>query len=256
MAAPIMDKLLPPIVFLVGLMVVFISLVAAMTPTIESNQNSQFNAPHGLGPVDYFMMFPNGTYAQSGIWAPDPFIANYSKTMVRTPPCSNSYATQRFWNNATSSEHHHSIYLFLIRKHAVDLSGDRHELYFQQQGGWLGAQDYDDALHVNDWTKTYANSSDPSWYATINLRHAYSVVLRPGPGSNNTFTSFQTWNFNLTIMQLINATHATDPWTIVAQLFTFSLPGVPLFILGLIMVPIYATIAVVAYALVRSVFPF
>jgi hypothetical protein len=254
MAAPIMDKVIPPIVFLVALLTVFVMIVTAMTPTIESNQNSSFNPPKGWTSPDYFIMFANGTYSYNGIWTPDPMAVNYSMTSIGGD--GDAIAHFKFHNGARDDEKSHDISMWPVRRELFDLSGDRHQLRFYQSGGWLGLQEYRDRISPNDWDRTYANSSDPSWFASINLRHVYNLVLRPGTGSNNTFTSFLTWNFNLTLLQLNNATQSINPWTIVSQLFTFSLPGVPWFITGLIMMPIAATVMVVSYAVIRSVFPF
>ncbi len=255
MAAPIMDKVIPPIVFLVGMLTCFVVVVGAMTPTIESNLQAPYQTGEGWSEPDYFLMFANSTWIQSGVYEPDPLLVDSSMTIHGTPPFIQA-DYYHFWNNGTAGEKDHPIRVLFITRYSTDLSGDRHEIFFEQHGGWAGVQTYRDKIHLGDWDKSYANSSDPSWFAIVNLRHGYELVLRPGIGSNNTFSSFMSWNFNLTMVLLLNQTTSLNPWGIVFQLFTYQLPDIPLFLQILIMAPIQVTIAIVSYALVRSVFPF
>lgn len=255
MAAPIMDKVIPTMVFVMGLMTAFILIVNWMAPTISSNLNSQYLPPGELQPTDWeTTIFVNGTYV---VWSPDPLHMNYSITKGsffsdNDPP------TAVFGTDHSKYPHEaNDITYWGIRNVYGNLySVDKHQLRFMQHGGWLGVQKYSATINLDDWDKEFnTTGAVPYWHATLNLRHSYLLSLTPTSGKN-VWGSFMNWTFDLRLEHLVNGTHGEDPWTIAAQLFTFSLPGVPFFLQGLIMTPIWVAIGIAAYAIVRSVFPF
>lgn len=254
MAAPVMDKLIPTSVFIIAMMATVIQFTIWMTPTINDNVSSNIEAPDIYSNPDYLTtMYENGTYV---VWDPNPYHMNYSAREtdfwsdgVTSPTCtfSSDYPKEAknivYWGIASKWGHQ-----------GLPDDHDLHELRFMQHGGWAGAEKYSRTIYPDDWHMEYNNSASPYWYCNIQLRHTYLVSLAPTYG-NDTWTSFYNWTFDLRIEHLINGTQKASPWTVVAQLFTFSLPGVPLFIQALIMVPIGVAVAIVTYALVRSVFP-
>jgi hypothetical protein len=252
MAAPLMDKVLPPIVFLIGLMTAFLLIVVEMNPTIESNLQNSNNAPNQPGVPDFErLLFSNETWSW---FSPQSFSVDSSMRVLNYPATLDSQKAVKFTNPSESS---HPISLWVIAKHLGDIgSTDRHQLLFKQSGGDLGLKTYYCIVDKDSYNILAVNGSMVSAFSVnVMLRHNYVAIITPGPGSTDAYVSFMTYNFNVSVGYRVG-NMSTDPWSIAAQLFTFSLPGVPLIINALIMVPILVTVGVVAYIVVRSVLPF
>jgi hypothetical protein len=251
MAAPLMDKVLPPIVFLVGLMTAFILILIYMNPTIESNQQASNNSPSQISAMDYEkLLFTNDTFSW---FTPDPFTVTPADRTTNYPLLLDSEMAVKFTNPAETS---HPISMWVIAKHLGDYGGERYELMFKQAGGTLGLKTWYTIVDSTSWSVIQMNGTVVKALAVhVPLRHEYTVIVTPGPGSADAALSFMQYNYNITIGYKVG-NQSTDPWVIVGQLFTFSLPGIPLFINALIMTPILITVGVVAYIVIRSVFPF
>lgn len=252
MGAPTFDKVLPPIVFLVSVLTVFLFLIIAMNPTIESNLQNNNPAPGSITQPDYeTMIFTNTTMSW---FSPNPAHVTIANRLDSWPI---TFDSKRV-HYTSSLESSHPITAWIIGKQIGDLgSMDRHSIVFKQSGGWLGTQNYFCTVNSNDWVITTAISNGTiitSFACEIVLRHNYFVVVTPGPGNNDAYTSFLMYDYNMSVgMKTGNI--STDPWAIASQLFTFNLPGVPAFLTALILAPIFVTIGVVAYIVVRSAFP-
>jgi len=252
LASPLNDKVLPAVIFLIGLMTVFILIVISMNPTIESNLQATHNAPSALDAPDYEkMLLTNLTYSWS---SPNPFEVTPSDRTIDYPALSNSERAVQFTNPGEAS---HPISMWVIGKHLFDYGGDRYELFFKQSGGTLGLKTYYCFVDQNSWTiLSLSNATTVAALAVnIELRHTYIVIVTPGPGYTDATTSFMDYNFNVSIGYKVG-NQSTDPWVIASQLFTFSLPGVPVFLTALIMTPIWASVGIVAYIVIRGALPF
>lgn len=253
MAATTFDKVLPPIVFLTALLGAFIILLSAMNPTIESNKQANNNVATLPGIPDFeHLMFQNNSEIYL---TPNPRSINASDRITNYPILPDSKAI----TFSCPGESNFKIKMWVVGKELGDISGDRHELFFSQVGGWFGIQNYGNLVVPGAFVgTTYSNGTAGVYMAHIKLRHTYDIFITNGPGSTGGGASisddYYAYNYNITIGYPANATSA-NPWTIVAGLFTFNLPGVPYYVTALIMGPIYITIAMTAYILVRSALP-
>jgi hypothetical protein len=263
MAATTADTVLPPIVFLTALVGGFIIIVAAMNPTIESNLQAN-RTPGSLGGIPDYLhtLFPNST---ENYLNPAPYSVSASDRIVNFPAGVVGHRID--FTSDASSEKHHPVHMWAVGKELGDISGDRHELYFQQDGGWFGIQDYGCMLTIDAFaTRNFTLNGETHcvYQGAVKLRHTYDVFITNGPHTNasgdfltesvSIALDYLNYDFNVTVGYSNNGT-GTNIWAIVAGLFTFNLPGVPFYITALIMGPIYVTIAVTAYILVRSALP-
>lgn len=254
MAATTFDKVLPPAVFLTALLGAFLIFVNAMNPTIESNLQMG-NTPPPISDIPDFQhqMFTGNSET---FLTPNPFTVSSSMRTTNWPVVPSSPA-QTF---TSAGEPSFSIRMYVIGKHVGDISGDRHELNFQQTGGWLGIQHYGSTVGPSGFFGvTYANGTSGVYMCHIQLRHTYDVFITNGPGNTAGGASinndYYAYNYNISIGYESNLSTGTNAWAIIAGLFTFNLPGVPFYITALIMAPIMVTIALVAYIIVRSALP-
>lgn len=255
MGAPTYDKVLPPLVFLIALLTAFLFLVIQMNPTIQENQQAAHTAPTPYSAPAYeSQLFENNTMT----WlTPNPYTVTPADRLTNYPLSMGSSTKHIF---STPQESSFNIHLFIIGQWTVYPFGDRHQLSFEQSGGWFGIQLYQVLVNYpDDWVVTTINGTGTGTIVTsmaceIPLRHVYTVLVTPGPGENNVISSFESYNYNISI-GLRTGNMSTNPWVIAGQLFTFNLPGMPLWMNALIMTPIFATIGVVAYIVIRSAFP-
>lgn len=249
MAAPTMDKILPPVLFLIALLTAFVAIVGGMATTIQSNLNEGWDSPGTRGIPDYMRMFTDGTYS---IWTPVSYAINDTKIHDDWPLFD---TIQTVFENPQEDEH--EIEMSAISGYWLGTQ-DLVNLFFQQEGGWLGLQRYYSwAKYPGDFTEGYDVAGNlVNYKATIYLRHEYLVVLG---GYNESSASLdaqiEAWNFNVTLVHSINSTSSASPWTIVGQFFTFNLPGIPQWLSVLIAAPIMVVVAIAAYILIRGALP-
>lgn len=258
MAAPTMDKIAPPIVFLVALLAVFITLTQAMTPTINSNLETDWTPPDETDSPDYLQMFSNATYSW---WEPNPYYLDGDVVeLTHTYPLGtgNSDRDELFTN---ALENGHPISFVGVNGHFGELTYNRCEYFFYQHGGWFGMKTWDYLLrYPDDFTAIYANVSDDpeiiAYSATIQLRHAYEVIIGGDEESTSTLDlQIRDWKLNISINHVTGSEASANPWTIVGQFFTFSLPGIPVWLNALIMAPILVMVGLAAYILIRGALP-
>jgi hypothetical protein len=255
MAAPTGDKVIPPIIFLVMFMGTFILIVQAMAPTISSNQENSWNPPDTRQDPDYMLMFDSATYSW---WEPNPFLVDGSG-LINTYPMLGINSELVSFSNA--AEAGHNIKMWGISMH-VGWVNSYHELFFDQKGGWFGLQKWEallrypedlDPLYMND---TGVPSPLVGYKGTINLRHDYTVILSGYNESSLTLDEqIDAWTFNVSIVHLIDANRTANPWAIVGQLFSLSLPGIPLWLNALLLAPIIMIVALVAFVIIRGAIP-
>jgi len=259
MGAPTGDSILKPVVFLVCLLGTFLVVTTAMSDTIASNRQTTFHGPDSLEIPDYMTLFQNASYSW---WTPNPYHVNGSieSVLVHDHPLGDTGENElvKFTN---PSEVSHPITVWAVDKWFGETTRDRHEFYFYQHGGTLGLDDYsylsrfpEDYTYFSEWDNDTLTVIE--WYeTTIYLRHAYTVLLTGNYTGPSVYTSILAWHCDLALYHISDGSVSADPWTIVAQFFTFSLPGIPLWLNVLLMVPIMAGVGVVAYVLIRGALP-
>lgn len=251
-----MDRMLPPLVFMVSFLAMFVALSLAFAPTIHQNQQSTaWSGPNPTNTPDWMVMFSSANYT---FLSPNPASINGSK-LVTSYPLLSASARYRF---TTPQEANHPVDAFCIKSTLTDLgvlgpTPERHEFAFQQQGGWLGTQTWGDSLRFDsDFAPQRSQTTNMiiAYVGTIHLRHDYTVILS-GNETQDLKAQVMSWHFSMSIAMITDTSIHSDPWTIIGQLFTFSLPGVDPWIQAMIMAPVGITIGVCAYVLIRSVLP-
>lgn len=253
MAAPTSDKVLPPLLFLAGLLAAFISITIAMTPTISSNLESDWTAPAYRSMPAYLSAFHDGTYS---IWTPALFKVDPDNTTDSWPFSASTDPYQTTFTNPAESD-------FPVEMKGI--SGywgggqNRTDLYFVQHGGWLGWQTYQQILrYPGDYVPIINKTTglQDALRGTIGLRHEYQVVIGGYSESSMTLDEqIRAWNFNVTFMHALNTTLSANPWVIIGQFFSFDLPGMPTWLNVLIAAPIYLIIGVCAFIIIRGALP-
>ena len=255
MAAPTSDKVIPPIIFLVMFIGSFILIAQAMAPTISSNIDNSWNPPDTRQDPDYMLMFDSATYSW---WEPNPFFVDGSGLINTYPILGVNTNLVAFTNPSETS---HNIKMWGVFMHVGWIS-TYHELYFQQKGGWFGLQLWTALLrYPDDFSPLYLNETGgPSplvgYKGTINLRHDYTTILSGYNESSLTLDEqIDAWAFNVSIVHLVDANKTANPWAIVGQLFSLSLPGIPLWLNALLLAPIIMIVALVAFVIIRGALP-
>lgn len=256
MAATTFDKIMPPIIFVVALLSTFIVLVAAMNPTIEQNMQANNNAPQ----YNYLdaPAWENTVFANTSMtwYTPNPYTISSADRATNWPgypilPTASKKIT-------FTSPGKLDIAMWAVGTLWGDTTGDRHELVFYQKAAGTLGKSYTCLVDKNSFGAGPSANATDTMVAHIKLDSGYDVFVTSGLGMNSTgvgvYFSWITYNYNVTIGYFNDGTHV-DIWSIIADLFTFSLPGVPFFIQVLITTPILVGIGLSAYIILRSALP-
>lgn len=248
MAAPTGDVVLPPLVFLMGLLTVFIVLTIAFAPTISSNLEADWTAEGAGARPEYLDAFHDGTYST---WTPNPYTLNPDNVTDTWPFDSDMQV--RFTNPSEDA------FWIQLNTFTGYWGGSKNLTAFRffQWGGWLGIQQYEHiVLWPQDFTARY-NSTDQtlSYYeAQVNLRHPYLFVLG-GETEVTLDATIQNFTAEASLYHSLNATSSANPWVIVGQFFSFRLPGIPTWLNVLLVAPIALMIGISAFILIRGALP-
>lgn len=252
MSAPTADKIIPPMLMLIALLTAFVAITAAMSPTISSNIDMDFDAPEEVRRPDYLLSYE----LFNSIWEPDPYYTINPANISENWRFDDTNGYQTTFTNAEETDH--DIDMYAVSGY-LGGSDDNVDLHFQQWGGTLGLQSYkDQAKYPEDFNAHINLTGDlDSYIATFMLRHQYTVILAGDIDAEESIhDQILDWRFNVTIYHSYNDSDKTDPWVIVGQFFTFSLPGIPQWLNVLLAVPIMLLCGICCFILIRGALPF
>lgn len=229
-------KTIPTFVFVVTFMVTALILVAAIPPAFSPTTEYNAPIPTEFSAVDFTQL----------AWYDNHTIGGLQQFML--PPTDPQIEVWGSWGGYVGEDPHSLIFMhvwmnWIWREWHFILDLDTHSELFTKSmilANWDSSKNVSSFQGMCDHGTTYFIfiSYDQDAYPSLgDAIDNYEVVVLIGVGIQDTVAKLNAWN-------------------LIAQLLTFSIPGVPQPLNYILAIPIYASIIILIYILILMAIPF